>query len=234
MSEIITDVRMIRNANVVAEAGKDHKNQNVVKIYVGDDGFQHTFDANSRVSKALDTMPIAAIQDRLSGGQFFYVEDTLVDFRDRVYDGFVHSDESIKKMIDVLGVYKRGQEKAPLTRTRNRMFQKSNLISKDYVLGAKWSDHPISLPQYKDGGEFNSELNFVWNPFTQIVNTAFAIYRLICLNGAVGLTNLLNTRIPLINLHKDNLEIANRQIQAKLDGMVRDRLSSMGHERATV
>jgi len=191
---------------------------------------QHRFDPRSRVSKALETTSPKDLDERLSGGSYFFVDGELVDFRDGNYHGFMHTDESIEHLADVLGITRRvaGDENTRGLRVHR------NQISRDIILGKKWSDNGIQVPAYREGGKFRTELHFGWNPFVQTVNSAFMLWRLICTNGMEGLTSFLNTRIPLINRWEEHLDIANRQIQNKVNSMVTQRLSAMGHERATV
>lgn len=195
------------------------------------DTYQHHFDPKSRVSKALETMSPEDIADRLSGGHYFFVDDELVDFRDGNYRGFVHTDKSIQHLVDTIGIVR----KPDTSHGRHRAMRvHKNQISRDIILGRKWSDHDIIIPAYKEGGEFNSELHFAWNPFISTINSAFLLWRLICTNGMEGYTSFLNSRIPLINRWEEHLDIANRQIQNKVDGMVTRRLTKMGTERCTV
>jgi len=214
---------MLRNAPVSVIATRNKQNHPIVLANI--DGHNHHFDAGSRVSKALDIMSPDDIAARLSGGQYFFVGEKLVDFRDGQYNGFVHTDDSLTHLNDVLGIYT-GKE-AGISVHEN---QTDNSI----VLGKKWSDHGIVVPGYNDGGDFTSELHFGWNPFVKTINSAFMLYRLICLNGMRGLRSFMNTRIPLVNRWEEHLEIANRQIQNKVESMVTTRLSQMGSERATV
>lgn len=215
---------LLRGANVSIAAARNEKNFPVA-IATIDDKYEHRFDANSRVSKSLDLMTPTDLAERLTGGHFFFIEGELVDFRDGHYNGFVHTDESIDHLAEVIGI---NHAKELNTKVHN------NLISGNYVLGTKWSEHGIVVPNYHDGGQFTSELHFGWNPFIKTVNSAFMLWRLICANGMRGLTSFLNTKIPLINRWEEHLDIANRQIQNRVEGMVTRRLGAMGSERATV
>lgn len=215
---------LLRDAHVSIRATRNEKNFPVAIADINGK-YEHRFDATSRVSKSLELMTPEDLAARLSGGQYFFVGNDLVDFRDGHYNGFVHTDESIANLVEVLGI---NPAKDLNTKVHN------NLISGDWVLGNKWSDHGIVVPGYQDGGEFKSELHFGWNPFVKTVNSAFMLWRLICTNGMRGLTSFLNTKIPLINRWEEHLDIANRQIQNKVEGMVARRLSMMGAERATV
>lgn len=215
------DAVLCRDAAVKLTASQNDKNEAVAVVEV-DGRFQHRFDASSRVSKALETTPVAALEDRLNGGQFFFVNDQLVDFRDGRYRGFIHEEDAIEAMLRTIGV----EQGSPGRR--------STQTSRDVRLGKTWSEHAFDIPMYNEGGHFNSRLAFNWNPFVRTVNSSFDIVRMVCTNGMVGLTNFLNTRIPLENRWEEHLEIANKQIQNKIDSIMQRRLAEMGRDRATV
>lgn len=216
--------KMLREAPVTAKVSRDDNGKTVVDATIAGK-YEHRFPAGSRVCKAAEAMTERDLTDRLSGGHFFFVEDNLVDFRYASYNGFVHSDQSIDQLFDTIGVT--GQNSSSSVRNHNQQKGK-------YVLGSKWSNHDIQVPGYHEGGEFTSQLNYNWSPFHRNVGTSFMLTRLICENGMVGLGNFLNAKIPLINRWKEHLEIANRQIQNKVETRVRERLAEMGKQRATV
>lgn len=215
---------LVRNANVEVVASADKKQHPIATIHVNDT-YHHTFSAASRVSRHLDTMTAEELAERLSGGHFMFVENDLIDFRDRAYPGFVHEDDAIRALVKTIGISRKEDISTRLH---------DNMVTSNFILGAKWSDRPIVVPQYNDGGEFKSELLFGWSPFVATVNSVFMLWRLICDNGMRGLTRFLNTKIPLINRWKEHLDMANMQIQNKVDSMVKNRLGAMVHERATV
>jgi hypothetical protein len=210
---------MINDAKVEIETGFTEKNFPVA-IATINDTYQHHFDASSRVSKSLDVMTSEDLADRLTGGHFFMQDGQLIDFRDGQYNGFIHSDDSIQKLIEVIGY----------TEKKNR----NNTTSNNVSLSSVWSNNDIEVPLYAAGGDFQSRLSFGWNPFMKDVHSTFQLVRLICTNGMTGLTSFLNTKIPLVNRWEEHLEIASRQIQNKVSSKVVARLSEMGNERATV
>lgn len=215
---------LVRNANVEVTATANQKNFPVAVINVNDK-YEYAFPSGSRVSKALETTTPQDVASRLTGGHFFFVEGDLVDFRDGNYNGFVHSDQSIDNLVDVIGIREGGED---------RSYFSNQTTSKKYTLDKVWSNNTIIVPSYNEGGEFSSKLLFRWNPFFKDVSSKFSLARLICTNGMTGLASFLNTKIPLVNRWTEHLEIANRQIQNKVDSMVSDRFSNMGTERATV
>ncbi len=215
---------LCRNAKVRVTASRNAKNYPVASIVVNDQ-YKHTFEPESRVSRNLETMDVESLERLMNGGTYFFVEGTLVDFRYGNYAGFVHEDESIKQLVKVIGIVEAKQLSTRL---------QDNLTTNTYSLGTSWSKNAINVPEYNDGGEFKSELLFGWNPFVKTVNSAFMLWRLICENGMRGVTSFLNTKIPLINRWEEHLDIANAQIQNKVDGMVKRRLAGMGDQFATV
>jgi len=216
---------LLRDAPVSISVGHTVKKNKPFAIADIGGQFEHQFDVDSRVSKALSHTPPEQLAERLSGGQYFFLDDNLIDFRDGNYNGFVHTDQSVDKLVTTLGIQ-------PAERGHRHV--RTNQVSNDFFLGKKWSDHEIIVPNYADGGQFSSELNFAWNPFVKTIQSQFMLWRLICENGMRGMTSLLNTKIPLVNRWEEHLEIANHQIQNKVNGMIIGRLGAMGDERATV
>ncbi len=214
-----------RNANVVINATKDQKNRVIATMTV-DDQYQHRFAHNSRISKALELMPPTDLSERMTGGQFFFVNDTLYDFRDGLYNGYVHDDDTISHLNDLLGI--------TMYRSGTDMRVHENVTSGSITLGRQWSNRPIKIEAFREGGEFESELHYGWSPFMKSINSAFKLNRLICENGMRGLRNFMNTKIPLVNRWEEHLDIANIQIQNKVDAIVQRRLVQMSTERASV
>lgn len=216
----MTTFNMLRNAPVTVEALRDSRNHPFVLAHIhdrdNDTTFEHRFPTTSRVSKALDEYTPEDVENRMSGGSYFFIDNKLVDFRYSNYRGFIHTDDSIERLIETIGF--------EIKQGRN---------DKVALMGV-WSNQDITVPEYNEGGDFSSRLSFKWNPFHSVVNSVFELVRLICTNGMVGITPFLNTRIPLINRWEEHLDIASIQIQNKVDKVVTQRLSAMGRERATV
>lgn len=201
---------------------------------------EHTFNSKSKVSQSLslarnpDEMQLATLQlrERMNGGYFFFVtnsenEQILVDYRDGHYDGFIHSLESIDKLMATIGVE---ENVSSLRRTGLRL----NTPVTPVALASRWSVESFHIPGYLQGGAFTSGINFGWSPFMNFVKGIFEITRLICSNGMVGTSDIINSKIPLLNRWEEHLEIASIQMQNKVQGLVSDRLSEMGHINATV
>ncbi len=215
---------LIRNAKVEVQKVRDEKRRDCALITINDQ-FQHQFNHKSRVSKHLETMTPEQLQSRLNNGTYFFIEDELVDWRDGMYNGFIHTDAMVDEYMDLLGyVHKKDVQFIHRTKDNNHPI----------ALRKTWDSNSIVVPGYTQGGKFTSELSFTWNPFISFINSSFDLVRLICTNGMVGTANFLNTKIPLVNRQEEHLNIAARQIQNKVSDIVIERVQSMTHERASV
>lgn len=221
----MSNFSLVRGAEVKLTQIANDKGLNVAQIVVNDT-FTHRFPATSRISKHLDVMKASDLEERLNGGTYFFVDDKMVDMRDGAYDGFVHDDSAISKFMDLLGY----QPVKDLPRHRGHRGSDGS----DIVLRKVWCKNEILVPGYATGGEFTTELSFVWNPFVKTLNSSFDLVRLICTNGMIGLTSFLNTKVPLMNRWEEHLDIASRQIQNKVNTIVVSRVQNMTSERASV
>ena len=225
---------MFRNAAV--EVNPIVKSDGTVHAHlVVDDKLEHTFETTSRVSQSLsiartpDEMKLATLQlqDRMNGGQFFFVNDTLVDHRDGHYNGFIHNPASIDQLMEVIGI----QENVSRLR---RVGMRLNTTVSPITLSQQWSVEGFQIDGYLQGGSFSSGINFGWSPFMNYVRGIFEITRLICSNGMVGTSELINSKIPLMNRWEEHLAIANIQMQNMVQSKVATRLGEMAYNRATV
>lgn len=225
----MSDFNLIRNAHVDVKKVIQHEggHRRVFADVTVNGEHNHRFPHTSRISKHLDLMDESDLAKRLTGGSFFFIEDELVDFRDGQYNGFVHEDAAVGVFMDILG-YQRKVE-LPFAHIR-----KDDADTSKIVLRKVWNDAEIQVPGYQQGGDFKSQLSFVWNPYVKTINSAFDLVRLICTNGTVGVTSFLNTKVPLFNRWEEHLDIAARQIQNKVNHVVINRMQSMSTERASV
>ena len=226
----VNSFNMLRNADVDLEVRKvvpHGKKEPVTTAVITVDGkYHHEFSPKSRISKALDYTQPEILRDRLNKGNFFFVNDKLVDFRDNQYMGYVHDDQSIGKMIDLIGV----RTVAPRERrTLGIRTQTSNL-----ALAGHYASHEIVVPEFYTGGIYEARLMFLWNPFYTEIRGVFELWRQICTNGMIGVADVLNTRFPVVNMWEENMDIAARQITNRIDERIQTRLRSMDKEVATV
>lgn len=204
---------MIHNGRVSMSASFDERRRPCAHVVINDK-YEHVFSPKHPLSTALNAYTPDIVAERLDGGNFFILDDSLIDYRDKNYLGFVHTNDNIRSLIEHVGVttYKDGRTE----------------------MAKVWSENPFSVPKYNDGGEFKTQLIFKWNPFHKIIQSMFELERLICTNGMTGMSSLFNSRIPLVNRWSEHLNIASAQIQNKLENIVSARLAEMGDERASV
>lgn len=226
----MTETRLISGADVQVAASTNRQNVPVAVATIrGTDEngrnfeAEHRFPTTSRISKSLDLMTPVQLSERLSGGHYFFVGGCLFDFRDGNYNGFIHTRDNIEHLKRVIGIE---------VVNANRNSDRSQ--SRNYRLAKHWSTNDIVVPQFGEGGKFDSRLTYTWSPFSSTIRSAFDIVRLICENGMTGLTALFGAKIPLENRWEEHLDIASAQIQNKLNSMVGARFQGMAGERATI
>lgn len=216
--ELIRDAKVEVKQCITYEYDGGRASSPQAEIIVND-MYVHRFSPASRVSQALHLMKPESLAERLTGGSFFFVEDTLVDFRDSTYNGFIHTDRTISNMFDIIG-YERtfGVEERPTLK-----------------LQRMWRNYQFDIPEFKQAKNYEFVLHFKWSPFVKTVNSMLHLFRGICTNQLWVATNgLINTKIPLINRWQEHLDIAAQQINNKMIDLTKGRLRSMVSERASV
>lgn len=227
------EYNLFRNANVQVNPVYDEEGRALAEIVVNDQ-FGHTFDRHSRISKALNVgsgtnaLKLARnqLQARLSGGDYFFVDDELIDFRDSAYHGFVHTDNSIAELMKNIGV----QASDNLVRTGLRL----NTMNSSVMLSSVHSTEEFNLMNISAGGDFRSSIIYSWSPFASFVRGVFKITRLVCENGMVSTADEINTRIPLLNRWEEHLDISNVQMQNSIQALMTKRFNNMVENRASV
>lgn len=226
-------IELIRNAKVEVRPVITDSSDVLAHITINDK-YEHTFESSSRISKVLsmtgDTRSFEVakqqLQERLDGGDYFMIDGQLVDFRDSVYNGFVHTDDSIGHLIDNIGIMRNDDAL--------RSGLKLNTQSSKHILANRYSSEGLEIAGLNEGGMFNTNIVYSWNPFTSFVKGAFEIVRLICENGMVSATDLISSNIPLVNRWEEHLKISNKQMQNAVQGLVGKRINDMVSERASV
>lgn len=225
---------LVRNAHVETRRVIDHGRHVCAEIVVNGE-HTHRFAHTSRVSKALaNEMTPAQLSERLSGGQYFFVDDHLVDWRDQHYTGFVHTDDTIKAFMDTIGISTLDDMSVHRRRMVMSQIARSSGDVSPVQLRRTWTDHDIEVPGYQEGGHFTSSVGFEWSPFVHFVTGSFDLVRQICTNGMVGIANFLNVRVPVQNRWSEHLEIAAAQLTNNVTAQVSNRVLAMGKERASL
>lgn len=222
---------MIRNADIQVEKYRNASGRTEAGIIIND-RFEHRFNSGHAVSKSLDMMKPEQLAERLTGGSYFMVNEQLVDYRDGVAidKHFVHSDDSIARLVDVLGFYEPGRQSSQRTRsTHERQASTTNI-----EMGTVWDETEFGLPFLHEGGDFSSRLLYNWSPFVSYVKASYEIVRLLCVNGMIGTTQIFTPKIPLINQWEHHLNIATRQIQNTIEEKVNQSIHRLIETRAPV
>jgi len=207
-------------------------NPKPVAVLTVDDKFEAEFPDTSRVSRALMFTSEEELSKRLTGGHYLFNQSgKLIDWRDGDYNGFVHGDEAIKRLTETIG----STDIQRIGPTQMRHMQFNNTVhSRDMGLFTEWGENKIAIPKFGDGGLFTTHVNFSWNPFSEFVNTILYVKRLICANGMTGVTSWLNSKIPLVNIWKENLDIAEKQIQRKVEDRLQTRMVELAKTHASI
>jgi hypothetical protein len=220
----VNDWAVVQAQKVEISELKSEKKTSAI-ISINDGEIIHQFKPTSRVSQSLSFTPPEALAKRMVGGKFFTINNTLVDFRDGSYNGFIQDNTAIQQLIDTIGVAKVN----PLARAI-----KVDTTQSDILLSNPWGEQTLDITEYQQGGLFTSQLSYSWSPFSQHIRGVFELIRQICTNGMVGLTEFFNAKIPMINRWEEHMDISYTQIQNKVQSRVKARILEMGRERATV
>lgn len=70
----------------------------------------------------------------------------------------------------------------------------------------------FDIAKYGDGGKFDFEVGYTFNPFNPNVQSNVQLMRLICENGMVGRSEFFVRQIPVINHHHRHMEIAGEML----------------------
>lgn len=220
------DFTMLRNAHVEARQVMDEHGSHAAIIVDGK--FEHVFPSKSRVSDALDMMSPKQLSEKLTGGSYFFLGDDLLDYKDGTYHGWSHDDAALESLMKTIGCEPVNKDRKTAHRMTNRTQSNENSLSR------VWDQQDITVPHYQQGGEFISQLSFQWNPFEKNIRTKFELVRQVCTNGMIGLTPFINMKVPLVNRWEEHIDIANKQLQNKITGIMKTRLGEMANGRASV
>lgn len=201
---------------------------------VVNDKFEHRFGADHSVSKSLEMMTPAQVAERLSGGNFFFVNEELVDYRDGQTKTFIHSDEAIQSLIDTIGFYERGQFNVVQRRGSRARAVNITANNAKIVMGTQWDASPFKVDDLDDGGEFESRLIYNWSPFMHHIRASYDLIREVCANGMIGMAPIFTPKIPLVNQWQSHLDIAARQIQHIIAEKTSAGIQKLHRSRATV
>lgn len=231
---------MVRNAKVAGfrKIEDGPKRRDVFSIIVNDK-YEHSFRPTDKESQYLAYSRPEAVAERLNGGSFFFVGDKLIDYRNSEYQGYIHDERSIEALAEHVGLAVGDVSRRPIGRrgpNAHPVFRRSRFrgLSDSVMLGGVHHEFDFNVEGLGNGGSFDVNLLFRWNPFQEVVSSVLEVLRLICTNGMVGMSPLINSRIPIINKHQEHLAIAANQIEHRFTALMKERLLEMTQARATV
>lgn len=242
-------IKLIRNARVSAFTTGEGLNRRLAIEIPDAEGnqYQHEFPSNHRMSKRLFVASAEAIQRDLQGGTYFIVEGALIDYRDRSFRGYIHTDESLEKLVEFVGVERVSRSSLVRKNTirdnedmlMNRVFARGrNSVTtgngQGLMLGSAREPFGIHVEGLGQGGDHQARVIMKWSPFRETVRSNIELLRMACANGMVAHSPVVNADIPLINDHEAHLAIAESQIQQRFGRLISQRLLAMKEERASV
>lgn len=229
MSETLDlDFEMVRGERVIIEPifRETKKGTDIQSVLLTVGGHEHEFKKQSALVRQLKAVTTSELEERLSGGNFFFVDGVLTDFRGSDYKGFIHSDDQIKALAGHIGFNKRTN--LHHTRAITPGFNRKT------VMGGALDPVQFEVPGMQQGGYFTSKVSFMWNPFYREVRTHLALTRLVCDNGMTVTADSLNYGVPVVNDWQEGIDIAHRRLNNKMESVVVSGLEDATSHRASV
>jgi hypothetical protein len=204
--------------------------------------YYHCFNGNSKMVRLLNSTPIEELTEQFTGAPFIFAnlsgEWELVDYRDKDYKGFIQSTENMKYFMEHIGFNKSTpQESTQLygdIRQVSDLFKKHRLNKQGFDFCGEAKSFNFDVNGLNEGGDFEAQLRFSWSPFESTVGSKVELQRLICLNGMVAMTPLLDNQIRIVNNLEEHLRIAQSLIGDNLQAVLSERLEQMTLTRASV
>ncbi len=216
-----------------------HKPSKVDFLYGGnknwsvmlDDEFSFNLDRRSPITGQLNLeMDRDHLVEQFTEGRFFIVDDNVIDYRLAGDLKFMHDDESIKQLVGHLGFARPVSDNMFLGRT-----SRSTRHGVSRSLQARSQTEAFEAAAIDSlGGQFDIRTGFKWSPFTLDINSYIEMWRQVCENGAVAISPIVNSRIPMMNQWKENLAISNQVIRHNFDKIIMPRLAALPDERISM
>lgn len=220
-------IKVIRNAKV--ELSITYYAQTPALTLLIDDKYVHTFAPASRQSKALNTQPLGFLSTVYNGGTYVVYEDDnghrLIDYRESTYKGFVHSDDSMMSLQELIGVD---------TSSISAIDRIKNFRTNGVFMGGAWSAFDLDVKSLDVGGQFQNHLIYGYSPFSPNIVTSLATKRLACLNGMISTSPYVAFETPVIDDWKDNLHVVSAQLVPTITDLLKSRFEGMANERASI
>ncbi|MCP1674546.1 hypothetical protein J2T57_001648 [Natronocella acetinitrilica] len=223
---------LIRKARVSASRVLAESGEPCLHIVI-DGRIEHTFGERSRETARLYAMDLATIERVFTGGTYFIYEGALVDYQLGDYRGFIHSEEAIDTLAGLIGVETPGRgARRAVNGLVNRTFSRH---TNGFFLGGPADEFALDIPALGgDAGRFSNRLYLRWSPFSERVQTALHVERLICLNGMVGMAEAISYETPIVSGWQENLDVAMTRLKPQINETLESRFLEMNEVRASV
>lgn len=216
-------IQIIRNAKV--EAKRSIFGQVFIDLLIdcGNGEFvSHRFGEKTETFRFMESFDDHEMMKKFNGGHYCVIDGTLVSFRYSDYNGFIHNDESVSILADVLGL------------DRERNTNTSRLVDSPIFLGGAGESFGVRVAGLGDGGEFDANLTYSWSPFSDRITCGTEMVRLVCDNGMVSRSRFLTREVRIINDWQRNLGVVSTQMRPIITDFIQNRYSEMVNERASL
>lgn len=216
-------IKVLKSARVQAERISNGSKELInIAIIDGDNTIYHSFDGKTEVFKAMNSFDDYEMKRKFDYGHYCVMDGVLISFRYSDYNGFIHSDDSVKILADVLGVDASGKTNS------------SRLVDSPIFLGGADESFGVNVRGLEAGGEFDAKIVYTWSPFSDRISCGTEIIRLVCDNGMVSSSRFLTREVRIINDWQRNLSIVSTQLRPIISNFIQDRFTEMTRERATL
>lgn len=217
--------QLITNAKTNTKLVYNENNNPIGVTLTVNDKFQHHFDHKSRITKFANQFGADETNNRFNNGHFFFVNDKLTDYRESDYQGFIHNENNINQLMDVIGYN--------VVTSQNRRNYRTNTPVSNILLYNQFNTKQIQIIP-GDGGLFDSHIGYMWSPFHPYVKSVFELVRLICTNGMVATNEIVSAKVPLVNQWVDNLNVATKQIELRVHSKINQSMINMSKNMANI
>lgn len=216
-------IKIVRNAKVKSNRSIFGRIFIDLEIDCGDGTFVgHRFNDKSETFRFMESFDDFEMAKKFNGGHYCIIDGVLISFRYSDYNGFVHNDESVSILSDVLGL------------DRERNTNSSRLVDSPIFLGGAGESFGVRVAGLGDGGEFDANLIYNWSPFSDRISCGTEMVRLVCDNGMVSRSRILTREVRIINDWQRNLGVVSTQMRPIITDFIQNRYSDMAGERATL
>jgi hypothetical protein len=224
-------MKIITANHVTVDYDISERSINALKLIINDH-YHISFGPDSKEIRLISLYTKTEIADHFMGSTFFFRYHHLVDYRLAAYKGFIHTQDNIDKLADIVGSER--QNTGSYTSAVKGLYAGSSRNSQSVSLGREWRRFDLDINALGRGGEFNNKLSYYWSPFSANIKTSFEVERLVCHNGMLAVSPFAIYEVPIISDWENNLNIVTVQLVDKFKHIISHRFHQMSETRASV